>query len=259
MPAELDRSANQHDDGYRHVEDTMDLHVADRQVVELRQYLLHHDLRDELIDLFDRELVETQEDTGMSVIGQFRDPDRPDYFVWLRGFPDMAARHASLTAFYDGPVWAANRQAANATMIDSDNVLVLRPTSLLHRLPVRDPSTRNRRVPVGALVVVIEHHHPEDHKAALTRFQRELIPALELTGARTIGMYETEPAPNTFDRLPVRPDNVLTWFGAFDTAHPLHDRWPSIRTIATRHGRHPKPTEVHRLTPTSRSLLDGNP
>jgi hypothetical protein len=235
----------------------MDPHVARRHVVELRQYLLHHDRRDELIDLFDRELVETQEDTGMSVIGQFRDPDRPDYFVWLRGFPDMAARHASLTAFYDGPVWAANRQAVNATMIDSDDVLVLRPTSSSHRLPVRDPSTRNHRVPTGAVVVVIEHHHPVDHEAALTRFQGELIPALELTGARTIGTYETEDAPNTFDRLPVRPDNVLAWFGAFDKAHALDDRWPRIRSIATSHNRHPRPTEVHRLTPTSRSLLDG--
>jgi NIPSNAP len=237
----------------------MDPHLVHRQVVELRQYLLHHDRRDQLIDLFDRELVETQETAGMSVIGQFRDPDRPDYFVWLRGFPDMTARHTSLTAFYDGPVWAANRQAANATMIDSHDVLLLRPASPSHRLPARDPSTRDHRVPAGAVVVVIEHHHPVDHEAALTRFQSELIPALELTGARTIGTYETEHAPNTFDRLPVRPDNVLAWFGAFDTAHALEDRWPRIRSIATSHGHHPRPTEVHRLTPTSRSLLDGNP
>jgi len=236
----------------------MALPVARLRVVELRQYLLYHGRRDELIDLFDRELVDTQEATGMSVIGQFRDPDRPDYFVWLRGFPDMAARQASLTAFYDGPVWAANRPAANATMIDSDDVLVLRPTSRSHCLPVPDPSTRSHRVPAGAVVVVIEHHHPVDREAALTRFRRELIPALELTGARTIGTYETEHAPNTFDRLPVRPDNVLAWFGAFDTANALDDRWPRIRSTATSHGRHPRPTEVHRLTPTSRSLLDGN-
>ena len=112
----------------------------------------------------------------MSVIGQFRDPDRPDSFVWLRGFPDMAARHASLTVFYDGPVWAANRKAANATMIDSDDVLVLRPTSPAHHLPARDPSTRNHRVPVGAVVVVIEHSYPADHEAALTRFREPAYP-----------------------------------------------------------------------------------
>ena len=39
-----------------------------------------------------REFVESQENCGMTVIGQFRDLDDPDRFVWLRGFPDMAQR-----------------------------------------------------------------------------------------------------------------------------------------------------------------------
>ena len=71
-------------------------------VLELRQYTLRAGQRDVLIDLFDRELVETQEAVGMSVVGQFRDLDRPDRFVWLRGVTDMprAPRHspASTTA-----------------------------------------------------------------------------------------------------------------------------------------------------------------
>ena len=45
------------------------------QIVELRQYTLHPGKRDVLIDLFDRELVESQEALGMKVIGQFRDLD----------------------------------------------------------------------------------------------------------------------------------------------------------------------------------------
>lgn len=48
-------------------------------VVELRQYTLLPGRRDELIDVFDRELVETQEACGMTVLGQFRDEDRPDW------------------------------------------------------------------------------------------------------------------------------------------------------------------------------------
>ena len=52
-------------------------------VVELRQYTLHPGKRDVLIDLFDREFVETQEAVGIKVIGQFRDLDHPDHFVWL--------------------------------------------------------------------------------------------------------------------------------------------------------------------------------
>src|SRR4029450_5728460 len=62
------------------------------QVVELRQYTLYPGRRDALIDLCDREFVESQEATGIVVIGQFRDMDNPDRFIWLRGFADMPAR-----------------------------------------------------------------------------------------------------------------------------------------------------------------------
>src|SRR5512143_2637487 len=96
-------------------------------VLELRQYTLHPGRRETLIELFDREFVDPQETEGMRVIGQFRDLDAPDRFVWLRGFPDLATRAARLGAFYGGPVWQAHREAANATMIDSDDVLLLRP------------------------------------------------------------------------------------------------------------------------------------
>ena len=131
------------------------------EVLELRQYTLHPGRRDELIDLFDRELVEPQEAVGAQVLGQFRDRDDDDRFVWLRGFADMATRGEALAAFYGGPVWRAHGDKANATMIDSDDVLLLRPVADLdlagrtrggpttpgdgHALP---PATRRRgRVP----------------------------------------------------------------------------------------------------------------
>jgi hypothetical protein len=88
---------------------------------------LHPGRRDELIELFDT-LVEPQEDVGMHVLGQFGDFARPDRFVWIRGFADMASRPGALTGFYlDGDVWARHREAANATMVDSDDVLLLHP------------------------------------------------------------------------------------------------------------------------------------
>src|SRR5467141_3063457 len=98
-------------------------------IVELRQYTLHPGKRDALIDLFDREFVETQEAFGMKVIGQFRNVEDPDRFVWLRGFRDMASRAKALQNFYGGPLWKAHREAANATMVDSDNVLLLCPAA----------------------------------------------------------------------------------------------------------------------------------
>src|SRR3546814_4941010 len=65
-------------------------------VVELRQYTLHPGQRDVLIELFEREFIESQEATGIRVIGQFRDLDDPDRFVWLRGFADLPARARAL-------------------------------------------------------------------------------------------------------------------------------------------------------------------
>lgn len=95
-------------------------------ILELRQYTLHPGRRDDLISLFEREFVDSQLALGMTLPGLFRDAGDPDRFVWLRGFADMPARKAALEAFYGGPVWKAHRDAANATMIDSDNVLLLK-------------------------------------------------------------------------------------------------------------------------------------
>src|SRR5919197_645995 len=96
-------------------------------VVELRRYALRPGARETLIELFDREFVETQEAVGMRILGQFRDLDDPDSFVWMRGFADMETRRPALESFYGGPVWRQHARAANATMLDSNNVVLLRP------------------------------------------------------------------------------------------------------------------------------------
>ena len=100
---------------------------AECRVVELRRYELRPGRRDELIDLFEREFVESQEREGMCLLGLFRDLDDDDQFVWLRGFRTMDERLTALTAFYTGPTWRRHSAAANDTMIAVDNVLLLRP------------------------------------------------------------------------------------------------------------------------------------
>lgn len=95
-------------------------------IVEFRQYTLRPGARETLIELFEREFVTGQQAVGITVGGRFRDLDDPDRFVWLRAFPDMAHRRRALEAFYTGPVWREHRDVANATMIDSDDVLLLR-------------------------------------------------------------------------------------------------------------------------------------
>ena len=225
-------------------------------IVELRQYLLHPNQRDTLIELFDREFVETQEAVGMAVLGQFRDPDRPDYFVWLRGFTDMKARHKALTSFYGGPVWAEHRAEANATMIDSDNVLLLRPVTPVDALPSHDPARRATRTAAGTIVVVIDYRNAHDRDAR-ERFRTVTILELELElercGARTIGLYETEHSPNTLTALPVRTDDATLWLGAVPAGARL--QWQELQRLAPPPG---VDREVHRLVPTARSALDGS-
>jgi hypothetical protein len=218
-------------------------------LIELRQYLLHPGRRDTLINLFDRELVETQEAVGMDVLGQFRDPQRPDYFVWFRGFPDMAARHDSLVAFYDGPVWAKHQDAANATMIDSDNVMLLRAVTEHDALPTHRPNQRGTRTPTG-LVVVVAEYVEHVNEATIASFKSEVIPELHRSGCRSLGVYATKAAPNTYTRLPVRTDRAIVWIGAIDTEDSSTVRH-AITPVAERH------QERLVLIPTNRSVLDG--
>lgn len=230
-------------------------------VVELRQYTLQPGQRDALIDLFEREFVESQEAAGMTLLGQFRDLDAPDRFVWLRGFADMAMRADALGAFYGGPVWQVHRDAANATMIDSDDVLLLRPlrSGSGFPAPLRPPLGAPRRAMVAATLC---HFATSVEPATLALFEGSLAPLLERAGARLLATLVTESATNTFPRLPVREgEHVLAWFAAFDSmeAHARHVEavaadatWPDAwRVFAQPMQR----SETLRLAPTPRSRL----
>lgn len=185
-------------------------------VIELRQYTLKPGQREALIALFERELLEPQEAAGMTVVGQFRDRERADRFVWVRGFPDMARRLTALERFYDGPVWAAHRDAANATMIDSDDVLLLRPArpDLAFQLPPRGGARIGR--PAAVVAAIYSLTQPAG-PALVSRFEKQVRPALAARGVRVLGVFVTESDRNSF-RLPVRTgENVLAWFGVRDS------------------------------------------
>jgi len=237
-------------------------------IVELRQYTLHPGQRDILIDLFDREFVETQEAVGIKVIGQFRDLDDPDRFVWLRGFDDMPSRAQALGAFYGGPVWKKHREAANATMIDSDNVLLLRPASPAsgfrpeNAMP-RPPTTGNMP---GGLVTATIYYLNKSNIDFADFFERTLRPFFVEAGASIIACLATEESANSFPALPVREgEKVFIWFALFqDQARHEHYartvagsrawRGRVSKALASRIKGHP---EILRLLPTSRSQIHG--
>lgn len=236
--------------------------IADCSIAELRQYTLHPGQRDVLIDLFDREFLETQEREGMRVIGQFRDLDQPDLFVWLRGFADMAARQQALEAFYGGPVWAAHRDAANATMVDSDNVLLLHPAwpGAADGLPANRAAVGANGMAPGLLDATVFYLKEPATPELLAYCRERMDPALRAGGALQTAWYASDAGPNSFPRLPVREgEHVLLGLALFRDAAAFdtfaqggiwqRDVAPGLAPWLAR------APEAHRLQPTARSAL----
>jgi hypothetical protein len=238
-------------------------------IVELRQYTLHPGKRNILIELFEREFIETQEAVGMTLIGQFRDLDDPDRFVWLRGFADMPSRALALAAFYGGPAWQTHRDAANATMIDSDNVLLLRPLDVPASFisdPDNRPSPGSRDRDEELVVITLWYCAAPAIDGFANFFARQIAPLLAQCAAPVAASFVTEYSTNSFPALPVREgEHVLLGVARFadHTAYARHvaalthsTPWRATHAEAlTRYL--VRPAETLRLAPTARSLLRG--
>lgn len=173
-------------------------HLSDQccSVLELRQYTLHPGQRDALVDVFERTLVDSQEQLGIHVVGTFADLDRPDRFVWIRGFDSNDSRSAALRAFYTGPDWRANSAEANATMIDFDDVLLLQPAPGLGLPKASDVRPADRTGPESSRVIsgTVYSLEPGADDAGV----------LDAVEAPVLGVLHTHPGPNGFRGLPIR-------------------------------------------------------
>jgi hypothetical protein len=222
-------------------------------IVELRQYTLHPGRRDELIDLFEREFLEPQDAAGMTLIGQFRMLGNDDRFVWLRGFADMESRPAALAAFYDGSVWAAHRDAANATMVDSDNVLLLQRARTDSGFAVSQgqPFPSDAEEPPGRVYVagVSQFGEPANDEE-IARLEAAVARTVGDCGGRVLSWHVTEQSANNYPRLPVREDvNAVVWVAVFpDVTRAEECRTSPALRILDR-------LETLTLIPTSRSRL----
>ena len=179
----------------------------------------------------------------------------------------MASRAHALKDFYGGQVWKAHREAANATMGDSDNVLLLHPAT-----PTSGFSFGNKERPrVGAnetrseLIVATIYYFDAPVDADFVEFfENKVKPAVIGSGATVLAFLVSEHSENTFPALPVREgENVFVWFARFNdpAAYQRHiaalsqsPRWPDeiSKELVRRLKREP---EILKLSPTSRSLL----
>ena len=228
-------------------------------VVELRQYTLRGGQRDQLINLFEHQFIEPQEVVGAQILGTFRDAEDADRFVWMRGFRDMSQRHAALEEFYGGQVWQANKAAANATIIDSDNVMLLRPLAGSGGLLVPRGSTPN-----GILRISIHNLAGVSSEAFTEFFNTTMRPLVAEAGGTILAELISETQSNDFTRLPVREhESLFVWITRLADAD-AESRFTQL--LAHRSGWRDhvpeallpalmRKPEVLRLAPTSRSRL----
>jgi hypothetical protein len=226
--------------------------MGECSIVELRHYTLHPGQRDVLIELFEREFLEPQELAGMTLFGQFRVQGDPDRFVWLRGFADMQSRAAALASFYGGPIWAVHRAAANATMIDSDNVLLLRPAAAGSGFQITrfEPFPSGAAVSAGSTYVAgIRHLEESASRDDFAHVERTGAIAAANAGGSAVAWFVSERSPNNYPALPVREDaNVIVSFASFPNVVQADEYANDLRLLNGS-------TEVLRLEPTPRSRL----
>ena len=208
-------------------------------IYELRQYTMVPGRRDDFVDIFDRHFIESQEALGIRVVGQFRDLDRDDRYVWMRAYADMATRERALNAFYDGPVWAEHKDAANATMTEWHDVLLLTPawhgSGLAHDPSKRDAPGENAPAGGGLTITIWQTERDDLARAAS---------AYRATRPDAVAAFVTEFSPNNYPRHPIR-DKETVFVGV---QRGLADQDDALDGAG-------EPIQVLRLVPTGRSLL----
>lgn len=189
---------------------------------ELRRYRLKPGAFDDLLTLFEGEFVHTQQAVGMDVPAIYRDIDDPDAFVWLRSFENIDARAEALATFYSGEVWKRFGSAANATMVNSDNVLLLAPGRLgSDFVPASGAHTETPQGPSdkGLITISVCALAPGREQEFAGFFETQARPLIEQAGARIDATFVTAGEKNSFPRLPVREgEPVFVWIAAFPNA-----------------------------------------
>ena len=226
--------------------------------VELRRYVMKPARRDDLIAIFERDFIESQEACGMMPVGHYRDPADPGAYVWFRGFPQAENRREALEAFYErSEAWKRNRDAANDTMIDSDNVLMLRPLFAhsgfdLHGL---QRPARGETSPPSVVALAVFMLHRSLSGAAAAAFERDVLPQLRQCAQR-VAVFVSDENANDYPRLPVRrePALVVTGIPGEGAGIDAWERALDPRRLPGELGATIAGAEFLRLEPAARSL-----
>jgi len=229
-------------------------------VIELRRYTLVDGAAAPFSRCFETWFPEAFQQAGAVALGHFTERGSGDRFTWLRAFPDMAARLAANTAFYDGPVWREHKAALNGWIVDSDNVLLLRPLYAGAAIPLL-PSVDPVGEPQGArgLAVAQLLQAAPGQADACARAAERWFDSYRGEGLVEAGVLATLDVANNFPRHPVRSDgHWLVWLGILRDDAALAALQPMLEHASLAlagAGLLASPAEVVVLDPGQRSRL----
>jgi hypothetical protein len=190
-------------------------HLTDFPVIEFRRYTIREGERQHFAQYFESYFPEAFEQLGALAIGHFLERKNRMGFTWMRAFHSMDDRAKINANFYYGPLWREHAVTMNKLIVDSDNVLLLRPLRPergVTILPAVDPVSE----PNGAQGVVVAEIFAIKPNA-VDEFARTAEPTFagyRKAGVREAGVLVTLEASNNFPQLPIRTDGpYLVWLG----------------------------------------------
>ncbi len=181
------------------------------KVLELRNYLVRQGRRDEFINLFEENFVQSQNILGGYILGQYRIKDAGDNFFWIRGFKDMSARYKFLNDFYSrSPSWKQHKSEANSMLLNNDNVYLLKPLNLKDNSNDAEFSFNTNWFGQEKGVAVVDFYTSNTKREKLIEFVRKKYSAiLNASKIENASFWMSETTPNDFTGLPVFQDKNL--------------------------------------------------
>ena len=179
-------------------------------VIELRNYVVKHGLRDSFIHFFEENFIESQRAVKGYVIGQYRVKGSEDNFCWIRGFKNMKERSSFLPTFYYGPEWKKHKNVANSMLANNDNVYLLQPLLLRNDSLVPANSINNfLLVPNNGIAVVNFYIANTKLIQLLKLFANEYLQLQKECSINDYTLWTSVLEENDFPGLPVFQDKNL--------------------------------------------------
>ena len=213
-------------------------------VVESFRYVVPPGEEKTLTRLFNDETALLGDSGFVDDIALLRDVDRPNTYVWLRGFTaDDAVRR-----FYYTPIWSSHREMLDRAGIRIDSAYSLRPGLYTTGFTLGDRLTQQKADESAGIVVATIYTFDWSHYDGPS-WAPSLVPVMAAAGGRPLALFETngwalEPpaangaraagVPNRAPPTGSRMVALFTWLpdvAAYERYAAALDRDPQYRDV----------------------------